>query len=397
MEVKKLRKQETQPESFSDSESSLPSGVIIYSDEEVTAMRQVRAKLKEEHGVEESRVGSAFLAVATINCKLKVDETVVKITKLLEIMEQLGCADGIDDELWKPSAKHEFRSYPPVGTDARGCSITWIRGSGRVSKEEERNHVHGCIMQYLAVHSDANTLRNGVSFIIDLTGKDNKTPKTGNEKLIQSFYQTIPQRPQIILIAGASFATRTIVNASIKFASFFIKQKVLQRIHFVTVEEAKNMLPLKSAPVYIGGGGGGIESYEDWVEERLEQLPMPELSENDSSPTKSSSSTMADECTTKSSAKSATTMTVPSAKKTAQIKLSHDEGTESHTVEIKKEGNDVPLNTVGAVEDKGAIDITTIESEDGSGGSLDDMCALGFPSLGIGPLGQSESTKRKQI
>jgi len=41
-------------------------------------MRGVRAKLLEDHGIEESRVGSTFLAVATINCKLRVDETTSK-------------------------------------------------------------------------------------------------------------------------------------------------------------------------------------------------------------------------------------------------------------------------------------------------------------------------------
>ena len=137
---KNVRHQDTQPVSFSDSESSLPAdGVIIYSEDELTAMSEVRAKLKEKHGIESSRVGVAFLAVATINCKLRVDEAVTKITKLLEIMEKLGCPDGIDDALWKPEAKEELCPYPPVGTDDRGCRITWISGNGRkVAKEEER-------------------------------------------------------------------------------------------------------------------------------------------------------------------------------------------------------------------------------------------------------------------
>lgn len=142
-----------------------------------------------------------------------------------------------------------------------------------------RAHVHACIMQYLSVHADPTTLREGVSFIIDMSN-GGKAQKIGNEKLIQSFYQSIPQRPQIILIAGTSFVTRTIVNASIKLASVFTKQKILQRIHFVTVEEAKNMFPRESAPVCVGGEGGGIERYEDWVEERLGLLPKPNLSED---------------------------------------------------------------------------------------------------------------------
>eukprot|EP00566_Odontella_aurita_P019627 CAMPEP_0113531532 /NCGR_PEP_ID=MMETSP0015_2-20120614/3546_1 /TAXON_ID=2838 /ORGANISM="Odontella" /LENGTH=298 /DNA_ID=CAMNT_0000430373 /DNA_START=280 /DNA_END=1173 /DNA_ORIENTATION=- /assembly_acc=CAM_ASM_000160 len=280
MVIKEISREDTFSASFSDSESSYPDGsTIIYSDGELDAMRQVRAKLTTDHGIESSRVGSVFLAVATINCKLRVDETAEKIVKLLGLMEKLGCPDGIDDELWKPDAKHELHPYPPVGTDNRGCSITWIRGGNRVSKEEERNHAHACIMQYLSVHADPTTLRNGLSFIIDMSGKDDKQAKVGNEKTVQAFYQAIPQRPQIILIAGSSFIMRTIINKSIKLASLFIKQKVLGRIHFVSVDDALSRVPLKSAPVYCGGEGGGVKCYKEWVKERLGQLTKPDLSE----------------------------------------------------------------------------------------------------------------------
>ena len=74
---KLLHKQETDEtaqESFGDTDGP----TIIYSEEELNAMREVRAKLLEEHDIEPSRVGSTFLAVATINCKLRVDETTSK-------------------------------------------------------------------------------------------------------------------------------------------------------------------------------------------------------------------------------------------------------------------------------------------------------------------------------
>ena len=67
-----------------------------------------------------------------------IHHTSYAVVKLLEIMEQLGCEDGIDDELWKPNAKHELKPYAPTGTDHRGCSITWIQAGGNVPKEEER-------------------------------------------------------------------------------------------------------------------------------------------------------------------------------------------------------------------------------------------------------------------
>lgn len=280
-ELHKQSTQSTQLECLSDDDqAALPDETIIYTNEEIDAMRRIRAKLVEE-GIEETRVGSVFLAVATINCKLRVDETVTKIQKLLEIMAKLGCPDGIDDNLWKPDAAHELKPYAPAGKDCSGCRTIWIRGGGKISKDEERNHCHGCIMQYLATHADAKTLRNGVTLVIDSSGKADlglgNQPKVGNETLIQSFQQAIPQRPQIILIAGTSYITRTVINASIKLVSMFIKQKLLQRIKFVSVDDVKGRLPLKSVPVYRGGGGGGIDNYEEWVKERLEMFPEPEL------------------------------------------------------------------------------------------------------------------------
>ena len=80
---------------------------IEYTAEELEAMRQVRAKLMEDHGIDESRMGSCFLAVATINSKLRVDETVTKLVTTLKLMEDLGCPEGINDKLWKPEAAYE--------------------------------------------------------------------------------------------------------------------------------------------------------------------------------------------------------------------------------------------------------------------------------------------------
>lgn len=102
-------------------------------------------------------------------------------------------------------------------------------------------------------------------------------PNIGNEQIIQNFYQAIPQRPQVILIAGTSFLVRTFVNAAIAVASLFVKQKVLERIDFVTVEDAASRMSQKNAPKYLGGGGGGVDSYAEWVEQRLQQLPIPDL------------------------------------------------------------------------------------------------------------------------
>ena len=105
-------------------------------------------------------------------------------------------------------------------------------------------------------------LRNGVSFIVNLTGKEDQVrqPKKGNEKLLESFYQALRQRAHIIIIAGCSLLMRTVVNASIRLASLFVREMILQRIHFVTVEEARHWLPPDSAPMCVGGGAAGLKA-----------------------------------------------------------------------------------------------------------------------------------------
>merc|ERR1712032_151053 len=115
----------------------------------------------------------------------------------------------------------------------------------------------------------------------DATERDSdaaKESKVGNEKLIRSFQQALPLRPRTIQIIGTSFIKRTLINASIKLASLFIKQKILARIHFSTVDEVKKLFPEESIPKYLGGDGGGMsDNYEEWVKDRLESLPIPEL------------------------------------------------------------------------------------------------------------------------
>lgn len=174
-----LLRKETQGETFSDDGNDVDP--IIYTDEELDAMRSVRTTLVEEYGIEESRVGAAFLAVATINCKLRVAETASKLKTMLYLMEKLGCPDGIDDDLWKPEAAHELKPYAPCGKDYNGASTIWIAGGSKVENENERHHVHASIMHFLAVHADSRSLWHGITFVIDVS-KSPQPPKVGNER-----------------------------------------------------------------------------------------------------------------------------------------------------------------------------------------------------------------------
>uniref|UniRef100_A0A7R9ZJH3 CRAL-TRIO domain-containing protein n=1 Tax=Craspedostauros australis TaxID=1486917 RepID=A0A7R9ZJH3_9STRA len=250
--------------------------LITYTEEELEAMRKVKAALMEEHGVEESRIGLCFLAMNTINSKLRVEEATKKYKKLLDIMADCGVPEGIDDDLWKPEAAYQLYPYKPAGVDNNGLSVLWIKGGNKVPLDEERHHVQAALMFFMAVHADHKSLKNGITFVIDSSQKP-EGPKIGNEKKMQKIYQSFPLRPQAIRIAGASGVMRVIINTTIKVASVFTKQKILDRIQFVTIEDAKKAMPAHSVPKYVGGEGGGHSTIEEWVKGRLSLFTKPEL------------------------------------------------------------------------------------------------------------------------
>ena len=203
-------------------------------------------------------------------------EIVFKLLKFLEICEALDCPEGFDNELWKPYASYELGRFVNCGLNKEGAQTIWIKGGKKVQKTDEKAHVQACVMHYLADHADEVTLRKGITIVIDVGSKE-PGKKVGNEKMMQSFYQCLPQRAQEIYIVGTNVITSALVNASIKLASVFLNQKVLSRIKFVTLEEARDAVPLESAPLYVGGKGGSIENTEEWVKMRLSKLTRPAI------------------------------------------------------------------------------------------------------------------------
>lgn len=81
-------------------------------------------------------------------------------------------------------------------------------------------------------------------------------------------------RPQTILIAGASKTLRVLINTLIGVASIFTKQKVLDRIKLVSVNEAIDSVPIDSAPTYLGGHGGDITDIVQWTKDGIDQFPV---------------------------------------------------------------------------------------------------------------------------
>ena len=257
-----------------------------YTAQELEAMQAVYDKLLKDpkEKVDKRRIGLKTLALATIVSKLRVEEAVSKYQKFLAALETCGVtslvATDSQDEIQKwlqdPEIQHQLEAaYAPCGADHQGRSIMWIRGH-EILPGQEPAAVQAGILYWLAIHADSVSIQEGITFCIDTSNRKSLS-KHGNEAKLQKVNQSYPLRPKALLIAGASAPMRIAINVLIKVASLFAKQKILQRIRFVTVEEAFESVPKSSAPTYLGGGGGSIDNVQQWVQNRLVSFPLPDI------------------------------------------------------------------------------------------------------------------------
>ena len=70
-------------------------------------------------------------------------------------------------------------------------------------------------------------------------------------------------------VVGAGTFKRIAINAAIKFASLFTKNKVINRIYFGQMSELIEEVPQASLPAYVEGGNGGAGGIDDLTEVNL--------------------------------------------------------------------------------------------------------------------------------
>uniref|UniRef100_A0A7S1VTI6 CRAL-TRIO domain-containing protein n=1 Tax=Grammatophora oceanica TaxID=210454 RepID=A0A7S1VTI6_9STRA len=262
------------------SSSNDPDGVIVYTEDELQVMRETYNKLTKEHELSPESINLQFLAYTCIVSKNRVADATKNYLKFLKGSKPLGI-DHVEsfEELWADTNVTKcLGAYAPAGRDFEGRSVMWIKGDeGAIEPKLEPSYVRAGILYTLAIHSDPKSLREGITFVIDTSKRSVKKKKMGNESKLQKQNQSYPLRPQSIQIAGASTTMRIVINGLIKIASVFTKQKVLDRIKFVSLEDAKASIPKESVPKYLGGNGCGVDNVVDWVKMRLERLPTPAL------------------------------------------------------------------------------------------------------------------------
>mmetsp|Transcript_6415 Transcript_6415/g.8675 ORF Transcript_6415/g.8675 Transcript_6415/m.8675 type:complete len:288 (-) Transcript_6415:142-1005(-) len=248
---------------------------IIYTEEELTAMRETHSLLVEAHNVDPSRIGLKFLALVTIVSKLRTERAAEKYKKFLDIAESCGLP-GLTDDYYKIEALPDLKNYQVAGKTLDGRCINWVKGRGFVRVEDEKIHVEAVLMYCMAVHADPVSLREGIDFIT--IPANPKPAKIGNEKKIKNLYSSFPMRPQKIVIGSKSVAMKILAKGMIAVSALFSSNKLLKRLHFMSEEEIIASYPKESVPKIYGGDAGGWDSsIEEWVKVRLENIPLPEL------------------------------------------------------------------------------------------------------------------------
>ena len=265
----------------SQSFSEVP--ISSFTDEEISAVQETKRLLIEKYKLQPNKLSKQELFIVTINSKLRPETAAKKYAKWLEALEIFGILSF--DEIWKDLLSGDqadsewaklsanFGAFAGAGTDKQGRRVFWIR-SRPVQAEEEAIQVRCSCIYYTALHADLHTLRNGITFVIDTSNNSMDKP-VGNESKMQKVYQSIPLRPQRIFILGAGFVKRLVINTLLSIASLFTSEKVVDRIRFAEMEEVKEEVDDENLPVYVGGGGGGLQSHEDlvkWVRSRINSI-----------------------------------------------------------------------------------------------------------------------------
>jgi hypothetical protein len=293
---------------------------IVYTKSELDAIRKAYTLLqdtdfckknKRKIALSEKEISKRHLAITVIILKCRPDEAAAKYLEWLQGFSTWGIEEFNEEQLINPPKRSDtyLQSYKVAGKDTNGTSIFWIDAGKKIpnDSEEEKMSAYAGIRYHMAVHACANTVRNGLTFVVDTTNASKE--KTGNEKRMQKSHNGYPLRPQHIFVVGCSKVVRVSVNSILKVTSLVSKAKVLKRVKFVTLDQlvdTKNVgtIPSESLPCHLNGrsnlddlmaninidgkkkedqkmsvgeeDGLGLR-IEDWVNQRIAQIPMPDI------------------------------------------------------------------------------------------------------------------------
>ena len=291
---------------------------IAYTKIELDAIRKAYTLLqdtdfckgnKRDSALSEKEISKRHLAITVIVSKCRPEEAAAKYLEWLQGLSPWGIEEFNEEQLINPPKRSDIylQSYKVAGKDTNDTRIFWIDAEKSIPNdpEEEKMAVYAGIRYHMAVHACANTVRNGLTFVIDVSNKSKE--KIGNEKRLQKSHNGYPLRPQHIFIVGSSKVIRVSVNSILKVTSLVSKAKILKRIKFVTLDQlvdTKNggTIPSESLPCHLNGrsnlddlmanvniseemkedqkipvGEDDGLKIVDWVNQRIAQIPMPDI------------------------------------------------------------------------------------------------------------------------
>lgn len=284
---------------------------IVYSNDELEAMRKAKALLLQEKFCQRYKRSSSFtedeiskrhLAITTIICKSRPEEAAIKYIEWIRTLSNWGISSLNDDQLMRSCNRTDYylKFYKLAGKDIHGTNTFWIESNENIPNdlEEEKFSILCGIRYHMAIHSCPKTLREGLTFVINVTNKPKE--RVGNEKRMQKVNQSYPLRPKYIFIVGASKLMRLTINTLLKIGGIVTKVKILKRIRFATLEEIVDMpnggsIPKESLPKHLrecNVENNGVESMNihdgdvvrthqeeiaEWVNTRIAAIPIPNI------------------------------------------------------------------------------------------------------------------------
>jgi len=246
--------------------AALKSIKDIFNADEQKKIKQLVVALAKA-GVADDMIGFREVVITAMLSE-SVDVAVEGYKMMLGVLQQYGLKlkDIYDPKAFDKAQKH-LGMFCVCGKDKDGCGIMWITGKP-VPVAEEQNSVLASFMYYLAVHSDADTLRRGITLVIDSSNRSDV--KIGNEKKLRKTWFDLPLKAQRIFIVGAGFFKRMAINALMRVVRMF---KSMQDVQFVTMETVQQVVPEKSRPNYSLSESEKVASVQAFVQQRLSTFP----------------------------------------------------------------------------------------------------------------------------
>eukprot|EP01038_Epipyxis_sp_PR26KG_P009616 gene9616-12949_t len=263
------------------------SNVPFFTETEINAAIETKLILVNQYGYNESNIPTRELMIVVLNCKLKPEIAAKKYKKWLDGLSTFGLMSFEDiwknlkfDEMnnseeWQLINQRLMARYTACGRDKYDRSISWFK-PGRVEVAEEIYQIKATVIYYTAIHSDFNTLRNGLTVVLDGRFVKPFTAMVGNEQKLARYYLSMPTCPQHILAVGVNIFLRGIMNSILTVVSMFMSEKISERFRFITFEDLFEHMEMTSLPVQDGGNGDGIsnsESMLEWVKLRITNFP----------------------------------------------------------------------------------------------------------------------------